>query len=110
MGELAFVIVLHQIVFQAMFLAKNIMLRRRLAMPIRGGNREAKLSIGFFGLFILCSVLLGLVDAPFGSIELLERGSALVIALALLAVNIVVVQEQEPVRLRVSFDPLRSQR
>jgi hypothetical protein len=48
-----------------MFFAKNIALRGKLGMPIRGRNREANLSIVFFGLFIIVSLLLGVFDAPF---------------------------------------------
>jgi hypothetical protein len=35
------IIVVHQAVFQGMFFAKNIVLHRRLGVPIRGTNREA---------------------------------------------------------------------
>ena len=73
-----------------MFFAKNITLRRRLGMSIRGGNREAKLSTGFFFLLILCSVLLGLFENPFGTVDLIARSTALPIALALLAVNLLI--------------------
>ena len=34
-------IVLHQLLFQGMFFAKNILLERRLGQPIRGFNPEA---------------------------------------------------------------------
>ena len=90
MSVAALVIVIHQIVFQSMFFAKNILLRRRLRMPIRGENREAQRSVGFIVLFILCSVLLSLFDAPFGTVDLLGRSTALTSALALLAVNLLV--------------------
>ncbi len=73
-----------------MFLAKTISLRRRLGMPVRGGNREANLSIGFFGLFIILSVLLGLFDVPLGTVSLVTRTTSVAIALALLAVNLLV--------------------
>ena len=90
MSNSALIIVIHQIVFQGMFFAKNITLRRRLGMSIRGGNREAKLSTGFFFLLILCSVLLGLFENPFGTVDLIARSTALAIALALLAVNLLI--------------------
>ncbi|UCE61371.1 MAG: hypothetical protein JSU63_06410, partial [Phycisphaerales bacterium] len=86
----ALIIVIHQVVFQGMFFAKNISLRRRLGMPIRGRNREAILSIGFVSLFILFSIVLGLLDAPIGTVAVLTRSAALTTALALLAVNLVV--------------------
>jgi protein-S-isoprenylcysteine O-methyltransferase Ste14 len=41
------IILVHQTVFHGVFFVKNISLRRRLGMPIRGRNREATLSVGF---------------------------------------------------------------
>lgn len=73
-----------------MFFVKNISLHRRLGMPIRGRNREANLSLGFFSLFIIVSVVLGLFDAPFGTVNLVGTSTALAVALALLAVNLLV--------------------
>lgn len=84
------IILIHQIIFQFMFFAKNILLRRKLGMTVRGRNREANLSIAFFSLFIVVSVLLGLLDAPFGTVNLIKRSAATVVALALLAVNLLV--------------------
>ena len=53
-------IVLHQLLFQGMFFAKNILLERRLGQPIRGFNLEANLSIAFFVLFISVALWLSL--------------------------------------------------
>jgi protein-S-isoprenylcysteine O-methyltransferase Ste14 len=53
-------IVLHQLLFQGMFFAKNILLQRRLGQPIRGFNLEANLSIAFFVLFISVALWLSL--------------------------------------------------
>lgn len=84
------IILIHQTIFQGMFFAKSISLRRRLEMPIRGRNREATLSVGFFALFIIISLLLGLFENPPGTFNLLTRTSALTIALALLSINLLV--------------------
>jgi protein-S-isoprenylcysteine O-methyltransferase Ste14 len=73
-----------------MFFAKNIALRGKLGMPIRGRNREANLSIVFFGLFIIVSLLLGVFDAPFGTVYLVSRTTARAVTIALLAVNLIV--------------------
>ena len=73
-----------------MFLAKNIFLRRKLGIPVRGRNKEANLSIGFFGLFIIIAVLLSLNGSPFGTIHLMPMITAQTVALALLAVNFLV--------------------
>lgn len=90
MRESVLIILIHQIIFQFIFFAKNISLRRKLGMPVRGRNREANLSIVFFSLFIIVAVLLGLLDAPFGTVNLITRTAALAVALALLAVNLFV--------------------
>lgn len=90
MSGSALIILIHQTIFQGMFFAKNISLRRRLGMPIRGRNREAIMSVVFFALFIIISLLLGLYDAPFGTFNLLKRTSALAVALTLLAMNLLV--------------------
>lgn len=84
------IILIHQTIFQGMFFAKNISLRRRLGMPIRGSNREATMSVVFFALFIIISILLGLFDAPLGTFKLLKRTSSLAVALALLVMNLLV--------------------
>ena len=84
------IIFFHQIVFQGMFFAKNISLRRKLGMPIRGRNREANLSIVFFSLFTILSLFLGLFKAPLGTVNLVAGTTSLIAALALLAVNILV--------------------
>jgi protein-S-isoprenylcysteine O-methyltransferase Ste14 len=90
MSDSVLIILIHQTIFQGMFFAKNISLRRRLGMPIRGRNREATLSVGFIILFILISLLLGLFDAPYGTFNLLKRTSALAVTLTLLVTNLLV--------------------
>jgi len=90
MGSSGVIILIHQTIFQGMFFAKNILLRRRLGIPIRGSNREATMSVVFFALFIIISLLLGLFEDPLGTFNLLTRTSALTITLALLSVNLMV--------------------
>ena len=48
------------------------------------------MSVIFFVLFIFLSILLAVLDVPFGTINLLTRTTALNVALALLTVNILV--------------------
>ena len=90
MSTSALIIVIHQVVFQGMFFAKNILLRRRLGIPIRGRNREATLAVALIGLFILSSVLLSLLETPIGTVAVLTGRAALAIALTLLAVNLLI--------------------
>ncbi len=82
------IILIHQIVFQGMFFAKNISLRRRLRIPIRGRNPEASMSIAFFGLFIMISLVLSASDAPLGTLDLISGNAARTLALSLLVVNL----------------------
>jgi len=84
------IILIHQTIFQGMFFVKNILLYRKLRIPIRGRNREATLSVGFIVLFILISLLLGLFKVPFGTFNLLKRTSALVVVFTLLVTNILI--------------------
>ena len=58
MNENTLIILLHQLLFQGMFFAKNITLKRKLQKPIRGFNLEANLSIAFFTFFIAASIYL----------------------------------------------------
>ncbi len=47
MPETWVVILLHQIIFQGMFIVKNINLSRKIGKQIRGKNQEATISIIF---------------------------------------------------------------
>ena len=60
MNESTSLILLHQLLFQGMFFAKNISLKRKLRVPIRGFNLEANLSIAFFVFFIAVAIYLSL--------------------------------------------------
>ncbi|UCD75208.1 MAG: isoprenylcysteine carboxylmethyltransferase family protein [Phycisphaerales bacterium] len=88
MGSAGLIIVIHQVFFQGMFFTKNISLRRRLGVPIRGKNREAVLSAGFIGLFILLSIAFGFMDEPIATVPVLPGSASLAIALALLVVSV----------------------
>ena len=80
------ILLIHQLVFQGIFFAKNSVLRHKLGTPIRGRNPEANLSIGFFALFIGVSIVVALFDAPFAGIE----QPATVLACALLVFNLLI--------------------
>ena len=64
-------ILLHQLLFQGMFFAKNLLLQRRLGHTIRGFNPEANLSIAFFVIFISISLWLSLGSDTHRTIGLL---------------------------------------
>jgi protein-S-isoprenylcysteine O-methyltransferase Ste14 len=89
-NESAIIIIVHQIVFQGMFVAKNVLLSRKLGIPIRGKNREASISVVFFFLFIICSIVLSLFQAPPGTVDVVSGSAALTIALVLAMVNLLI--------------------
>ena len=61
MNELPWIILLHQLIFQAMFFTKNIRLKRRIGGPIRGTNLEANLAIGLFIAFIASTLAIAFI-------------------------------------------------
>ena len=84
------IILIHLILFQGMFFAKNILLSRKLKIRIRGRNREASVAIVFFGFFIVSSLVVSCIDNPIGYLDL--PGSLLITgaALILLVINLIV--------------------
>ncbi len=90
MPETWFIILLHQLVFQGMFVTKNITLRRKTGKQIRGNNREATISIVFFVLFIGVAVGISILKQPFGEVQLLNGFFAMILGLVLLFLNLIV--------------------
>lgn len=85
-----FVILGHQLLFQGMFAAKNIVLRRKIGKPIRGKNREVLTAIAFFVLFIVIALVVSFSGVPVLRVRILPDGFALVAGLGLLLVNLAV--------------------
>ena len=87
-------IVLHQIVFQGMFVLKNIVLYRKIGQQIRGKNIEATLSIVFFVLFIGAALALALSrdfqEQTPGEILLLNEWTAMGSGLGLIVLNLLI--------------------
>lgn len=73
-----------------MFFAKNILLKRKLDDQIRGWNKEATVSIGFFVLFIITAIVLATMDTPIGSYELPYPFVAYGISVGLLIINLTI--------------------
>ena len=69
MSETWKLLVLHQAAFQGMFIAKNIILKQKIGMQIRGQNKEATIATSFFALFIIGSIVLSFLENPIGKIE-----------------------------------------
>lgn len=90
MNQASYIIVLHQLLFQGCFVAKNVLLRRQLGQPIRGANPEANRSIAFFALFIAISLYLAATQSPLGRVALLPDVVATSACLILLCANLLV--------------------
>lgn len=91
MSTLALLIIGHQLIFQGMFLAKNIRLKRRLGGPIRGHNLEANLAIVLFAVYVITAITLAVVqgapgdDAPLPANITRTAGLVLLLASLLIA-------------------------
>ena len=90
MTDAALVILVHQLLYQGMFFAKNIALRHKLGQPIRGYNPEASLSIGFFVGFIALSAWLAQTGSGWGRYPVLTGSVALSVCLVLLGANLLI--------------------
>lgn len=90
MPEIWIVILVHQLVFQGMFIMKNIILHRKIGKQIRGKNIEAIISIVFFAFFIGVAVVMSFANQPFGKIQLIKDQLAMTIGLGFLFLNLVV--------------------
>jgi protein-S-isoprenylcysteine O-methyltransferase Ste14 len=90
MSESAWLIIIHQVLFQGMFVAKNLRLQRRLGQPVRGGNREANLAIGVFAIFIGSAIYLAIAYPPPQSYGLLDPGLARTLSLLLMLLSLLV--------------------
>ena len=89
MNEATLVILVHQALFQGCFFIKNRVLSRKLGMPVRGDNPEARRAILFFAGFILVALALAAGEIQWGGIRLLPDQTAVGLSLLLLAFNMV---------------------
>lgn len=90
MSEAFLIIVLHQLLFQGAFAAKNLLLRIKLGKPIRGKNSEARIAVMFFALFIALALFLAWSGTRFGAVHWLETNTSTTVALFFLAFNLLV--------------------
>lgn len=84
------ILLIHQIFFQGMFFAKNIILQKNIPKPIQGNNPEALTSVAFFILFISLSFYLSLTLPPILSIEFSGHVFMKAAGVFLLMVNLVI--------------------
>ena len=90
MNEKTLIILLHQLLFQGLFVGKNLLLRRRLGTPIRGGNPEANRAVLFFAVFIAIALGLAWSGSELLRLPLLSDRTATGLCLLLLAVNLAI--------------------
>jgi protein-S-isoprenylcysteine O-methyltransferase Ste14 len=88
MTAAALVILGHQLLFQGLFLAKNLYLGNKLGRRIRGDSREANQAIRFFAAYIVLAFILSATPSPPGSYHLMATGTALAIGGLVLALNL----------------------
>ncbi|MCF6249573.1 MAG: isoprenylcysteine carboxylmethyltransferase family protein [Desulfobacula sp.] len=82
------ILLVHQILFQGMFVTKNILLAKKTGKQIRGHNKEANISIIFFAGFIALSFYFGLKTQPFATFELVNTWVSTGAGLLLLLLNL----------------------
>jgi protein-S-isoprenylcysteine O-methyltransferase Ste14 len=90
MSEAALLILIHQLVFQGIFFAKNLTLRHKLGKPIRGNHREANLSIIFFVGFIGLALYLAFREEAPASFDLISNSMALSLSFLFMLASLVV--------------------
>ena len=90
MSETRLVILLHQLIFQGMFVTKNIILTRKIGKQIRGKNREATIAIAYFAFFICLALILSFFRQPLGTIHLINDRFAMILGVGLIVLNLVV--------------------
>ena len=88
--EIWVIILIHQLIFQGMFVAKNILLSRKIKKKIRGNNVEANRSIAFFALFISVALLGSYFNLPYGEVTLFNHQLSLIIGLLFIVVNLLI--------------------
>lgn len=89
MSDSTLIILLHQLLFQGLFFAKNLSLKIKLGKPIRGDNPEARRAVLFFILFIATALYFAATELRFAEVRLLPHTGATGVCLLLLGFNLV---------------------
>lgn len=63
MTKVQIILIGHQVLFQGMFIVKNLLTRMKTGQPVRGGNKEANQAVLYFILFITLTFILAFRDA-----------------------------------------------
>lgn len=90
---ISIIVISHLILFQAMFLVKNIMLSKKIKVTVRGKNREATISIILFTVTIIVaitSLLSEYLNELFIPIPVLANDYIIFIGMFLLFLNLII--------------------
>ena len=83
------IILVHLIIFQGMFITKNITLGRKIKKKIRGKNIEATISIIYYSL-IIAALSLSVFNLSFGKLQLTQDSTATIAGIALLIFSLII--------------------
>jgi len=90
MPELWIIILIHQLIFQGMFITKNIVLGKKIKKQIRGNNVEAKISIIYFTSIIIITFIFSIYNISFGRIYLPGESLVTLTGLTLLILSLII--------------------
>ncbi len=84
------ILLIHQVLYQGMFFAKNIHLKKSIGKKIRGHNIEATLSILFFICFIGLALFFAATSRPQGTLPLITPAVSRGMAFFMLLTNLII--------------------
>ena len=84
------IILVHLLIFQGMFITKNITLGKKIKKKIRGNNIEATISIIYFSLIIVVALTISIFNISFGKLQFLPDSIAIIAGLVLLFISLVI--------------------
>jgi protein-S-isoprenylcysteine O-methyltransferase Ste14 len=90
MNKLFYVILIHQIIFQGMFLAKNIYLKRKTGRQIKGKNKEAVSATIFLIIFIAISTIFAFTGFKVGTYPVINNSYSFIVSLVLIFINVII--------------------
>ena len=88
--EIWVIVLIHQIIFQGMFVIKNIVLSKKTGQQVRGKNKEATVSIVFFAVFIFVTLVFDIFETTTGEIRILSNSAAIISGTVLLLLNLTI--------------------
>jgi protein-S-isoprenylcysteine O-methyltransferase Ste14 len=88
MSESVVAIIVHQLIFQGMFFTKNVYLKKKSGLSIRGTNNEANIATVFIMLFICVSLYLSVTGNVLLSFSMVSSRWAHFIGYAIMGASI----------------------